>query len=78
VARPAVIVALPPNESIPVATELLQAGFEVMEVEDPREFEQALEVRQDIALAILDGEGDPEEARAYDAALREAGRPIAA
>jgi MinD-like ATPase involved in chromosome partitioning or flagellar assembly len=78
VARPAVIVALPPNESIPVSTELLTAGFEVLEVEDPRELEQVLEVRQDIALAILDGEGDPDEARAYEAALREAGRPIAA
>jgi len=42
VARPAVIVALPPSESIPVATELLTAGFEVMEVEDPGELEQAL------------------------------------
>jgi MinD-like ATPase involved in chromosome partitioning or flagellar assembly len=78
VARPAVIVALPPSESIPVSTELLTAGFEVMEVEDPRELEQVLEVRQDIALAILDGEGDPDEARAYGAALADAGRPIAA
>ena len=77
-ARPAVIVALPPNESIPVSTELLTAGFEVMEVEDPRELEQVLEVRQDIALAILDGEGDPDEARGYEAVLRDAGRPIAA
>jgi MinD-like ATPase involved in chromosome partitioning or flagellar assembly len=78
VARPAVIVALPPNESIPVSTELLGAGFEVMEVEDPRELEQALEVRQDVALAILDGEGDPDEVRGYEAVLRDAGRPIAA
>ncbi len=77
-ARPAVIVALPPNESIPVATELLQAGFEVMEVEDPTEMEGALEARQDVALAILDGEGDPDEAQRYEAALRDAGRPIAA
>ena len=77
-ARPAVIVALPPNEAIPVSTELLMAGFEVMEVEDPRALEEALEVRQDVALAILDGEGDPDEARAYEAALRDAGRPIAA
>jgi len=78
VARPAVIVALPPNEAIPVSTELLMAGFEVMEVEDPRALEEALEVRQDVALAILDGEGDPDEARAFEAALRDAGRPIAA
>ena len=38
-ARPAVIVALPPSESMPVSMELLQAGFEVMEVEDPRQLE---------------------------------------
>jgi pilus assembly protein CpaE len=77
VARPAVIVALPPNESIPVSTELLVAGFEVMEVEDPRELEQALEARQDVALAILDGEGDPDDVRGFEAVLRDAGRPIA-
>jgi pilus assembly protein CpaE len=78
VARPAVIVALPPSESIPVSTELLAAGFEVIEVENPRQLEGALDARRDVALAILDGEVDAEESRAYDAALSEAGRPIAA
>ena len=77
-ARPAVIVALPPSESMPVSMELLQAGFEVMEVDDPRQLEEALEARQDVAIAILDGEGDPDEARAYDTVLRDAGRPVAA
>jgi len=78
VARPAVIVALPPSESMPVSMELLQAGFEVMEVDDPRQLEEALEARQDVAIAILDGEGDPDEARAYGAVLQDAGRPVAA
>jgi MinD-like ATPase involved in chromosome partitioning or flagellar assembly len=78
VARPAVIVALPPSESMPVSMELLQAGFEVMEVDDPRQLEEALEARQDVAIAILDGEGDPDEVRAYDLVLRDAGRPVAA
>ena len=77
-ARPAVIVALPPSESMPVSMELLQAGFEVMEVDDPRQLEEALEARQDVAIAILDGEGDPDEARAYGAVLQDAGRPVAA
>ena len=77
-ARPAVIVALPPSESMPVSMDLLQAGFEVMEVDDPRQLEEALEARQDVAIAILDGEGDPDEARAYDTVLRDAGRPVAA
>jgi pilus assembly protein CpaE len=63
---------------MPVSMELLQAGFEVMEVDDPRQLEEALEARQDVAIAILDGEGDPDEARAYDAVLRDAGRPVAA
>ena len=40
------------------ATELLEAGFEVIEVEDPRELERGARGRQDIALAILDGEVD--------------------
>jgi len=63
---------------MPVSMELLQAGFEVMEVDDPRQLEEALEARQDVAIAILDGEGDPDEARAYGAVLQDAGRPIAA
>ena len=63
-ARPAVIVALPPNESIPVSTELLAAGFEVFEVEAPQELERALDARRDVALAILDGEIDSVESRA--------------
>jgi pilus assembly protein CpaE len=63
---------------MPVSMELLQAGFEVMEVDDPRQLEEALEARQDVAIAILDGEGDPDEARAYGAVLQDAGRPVAA
>jgi pilus assembly protein CpaE len=63
---------------MPVSMELLQAGFEVMEVDDPRQLEEALEARQDVAIAILDGEGDLDEARAYDAVLQDAGRPVAA
>jgi len=63
---------------MPVSMELLQAGFEVMEVDDPRQLEEALEARHDVAIAILDGEGDPDEARAYGAVLQDAGRPVAA
>lgn len=75
-ARPAVVVALPLTESTSVSAELLAAGFEVISVEHPRELEGALDARRDVALAILDGELDPEEASAYEAALRDAGRPI--
>jgi pilus assembly protein CpaE len=76
VARPAIVVALPLNESTTVCAELLAAGFEVISVEFPRELEKALDARRDVALAILDGELATEEAEAYDAALRGAGRPI--
>jgi pilus assembly protein CpaE len=76
VARPAVIVALPENESVPVCTELLAAGFEVIEVERPDQLEAALDARRDVAVAILDGEADDEESRAYQAALSGAGRPV--
>jgi MinD-like ATPase involved in chromosome partitioning or flagellar assembly len=76
VARPAIVVALPLSESTTVSAELLAAGFEVISIEFPRELEKALDARRDIALAILDGELDPEETQAYEAALRGAGRPI--
>ena len=77
-ARPAIAVALPLSESTTVSAELLAAGFEVIEVEDPRELEKALDVRRDIALAVLDGEIDAAEAEDYDTVLRGAGRPIPA
>ena len=77
-ARPAIAVALPLSESTSVSAELLAAGFEVIEVEQPRELEKALDVRRDIALAVLDGEVDAAEAEDYDAVLRNAGRPIPA
>jgi Flp pilus assembly CpaE family ATPase len=77
VARPAIVVALPPSESVPVCTELLGAGFEVIAVEEPIELENALDARRDVALAILDGEADDEESRAYEAAMQGAKRPIA-
>ncbi len=77
-ARPAIAVALPLSESTTVCAELLAAGFTVISVEAPRELEKALDVRRDIALAILDGEVDADEAGAYDTVLRSTGRPIPA
>jgi len=78
VARPAIAVALPLSESTSVSAELLAAGFEVIEIEHPRELEKALDVRRDIALAVLDGEVDAAEAEDYDTVLRGAGRAIPA
>jgi pilus assembly protein CpaE len=78
VTRPAIIVALPPSESVPVCAELLTAGFEVIEVDRPVAMENALDARRDVALAILDGEADDDTTRAYTAALRGASRSIPA
>ena len=77
-ARPAIAVALPLSESTTVSAELLAAGFEVIEIESPRELEKALDVRRDIALAVLDGEVDEAEAADYNTVLAGAGRSIPA
>ena len=77
-ARPTIVVALPQTESDPVSAELMSAGFEVITVDRPHELEAALDARRDVALAILDGEIDDDESRAYAAALRDSGRHIAA
>jgi pilus assembly protein CpaE len=76
VARPAIVVALPPSESPTVCASLMAAGFEVIPVDYSRELEVAMDARRDIGLAILDGEIEAEEAGAFDAALRGTGRPI--
>jgi pilus assembly protein CpaE len=77
-ARPAIVIALPPDESIPVSAELLAAGFEVIAVEEPDELIAALATRRDIAVAIVDGEAEDDEAGAYWTALLNAGRSIPA
>jgi pilus assembly protein CpaE len=76
VARPAIVVALPPNESPTVCASLMAAGFEVIPVDYSRELEVAMDARRDIGLAIMDGEIEAEEASAMETALRGSGRPI--
>jgi MinD-like ATPase involved in chromosome partitioning or flagellar assembly len=76
VARPAVIVALPTHESETVCIELVDAGFSVIIVEEPRELEQALDDRRDVGLVVLDGEIGLDTAMAYALVVRDAGRPI--
>ena len=77
-ARHAIVVALPPNESDPVCAELAMAGFEAISVDAPFQLEALLDSRRDIAVAILDGEIDPDEALAFHRTLRDGGRDIAA
>jgi pilus assembly protein CpaE len=77
-ARPAIIVALPPGEAEPVEAELLMAGFEVIAVEEPAEMVAAVTTRRDVSVAILDGEVDESIAGQYWAAIVNSGRKIPA
>ena len=77
-ARPAIVVALPPDEQSAVVGELRAAGFETIEVGRPNELEALLANRRDVAVAILDGERDFDLSLEYYALLREGGRRIPA
>jgi pilus assembly protein CpaE len=78
VARPAIVVALPSDESAPVAAELRAAGFTAATVNHPDELEALLASRRDIAVAILDGETDFDQSLEYYSLLRDNGRAIPA
>lgn len=77
-ARHAIVVALPPNESDPVCAELALAGFETIAVDAPIQLEAILDGRRDVAVVILDGEFDEDAALGFQAAVRDAGRPVPA
>jgi pilus assembly protein CpaE len=78
VARPAIVVALPPDEQAPVVAELRAAGFEALAVTRPDDLEVLLASRRDVAVAILDGESDFDTSLEYYALLRDGGREIPA
>jgi MinD-like ATPase involved in chromosome partitioning or flagellar assembly len=78
VARPAVAIALPPDEATPVAAELREAGFPSITVTQPDQLEALLASRRDIAVAILDGETDFDQSLEYYGCLRDHGRSIPA
>ena len=77
-ARPAVAIALPPEESGPVAAELRAAGFEAVTVNQPDQLEALLVERHDVGVAILDGETDFDQSLEYYSCLREGRRAIPA
>lgn len=77
-ARPAIVIALPPAEATPVADELRAAGFPTVTVADPTELEAVLTTRRDVAVAILDGETDFDASLEYYGLLRDNGRAIPA
>jgi MinD-like ATPase involved in chromosome partitioning or flagellar assembly len=78
VARPAIVVALPPDEQAPVTAELRAAGFDTLPVTRPDDLEAILATRRDVAVAILDGENDFDTSLEYYALLRDGGREIPA
>jgi pilus assembly protein CpaE len=71
VARPAIVIALPPEERGAVADELRSAGFEAIAIGAPDELEALLASRRDIAVAILDGERDFDTSLEYYGLLHE-------
>src|SRR5690349_21530627 len=77
-ARPAIVIALPPVERQPVLDELRAAGFEAISISRPEELEALLTVRHDIAVAILDGENDFNTSLEYYSLLHEGAREIPA
>jgi Flp pilus assembly CpaE family ATPase len=78
VARPAIVVALPPGEQAPVLLELRSAGFDAIAIGRPGELEALLTTRRDVAVAILDGESDFDTSLEYYGILHEGGRQIPA
>jgi pilus assembly protein CpaE len=76
VTRPAVVIALPAGESGPVISELVDAGFEALEVHGPEALEALLSSRSDVGVAILDGETDFDESLEYYSVLHDRGRTI--
>lgn len=77
-ARPLVILALPPAEHDAVAGELRAAGFETVAIGRPDELETLLGQRRDVGVAILDAEANLDLALELWAVLHEEGRSIPA
>jgi pilus assembly protein CpaE len=75
-ARPAIAVALPGSEAVPVSAELRAAGFTAATINHPDELEALLASRRDVAIAILDGETDLDRSLEYYSLLRDSGRAI--
>jgi MinD-like ATPase involved in chromosome partitioning or flagellar assembly len=76
VPRPAVAIALPPAELAAVSEQLAEAGYEPIEVKTADILEELLNERDDIGVAILDGENDFDRTLEMYALLHEDGRNI--
>jgi Flp pilus assembly CpaE family ATPase len=76
--RPAVAIALPHAELVAVSAQLAEAGYEPIAVETADELETLLGIRQDIRVAILDGENDFDRTLEMYALLHDEDRNIPA
>ena len=76
--RPAVAIALPPAELAAVSAQLAEAGYEPIEVKTADILEELLNERDDIGVAILDGEYDFDRTLEMYALLHEDERNIPA
>jgi pilus assembly protein CpaE len=76
--RPAVVVSLPSEELQPVAHELNVAGFETIAVDRPSDLQATLDMRTDVAVAIIDSEADFDRTLELYELLHEDGRDIPA
>ncbi len=66
-AHAAIAVLLPRVERTPVVDELRKAGYDPLTVDDSAELADLVATRRDIAVGVVDVEGDPEEAtRAWE------------
>jgi len=77
-ARPAIAIALPPDERQHVVDALRTADFEPIVVGRPEDLQALLAGRADVAMAVLDGESDFDESLEYYGLLHEPGRNMPA
>jgi Flp pilus assembly CpaE family ATPase len=76
--RPAIAILLPPAEAAPVVAELRAGGFDPIVVSDLAELAALVAVRRDVAVAVLDVEGEADGGASTWAVLHEFGRNIPA
>ncbi len=74
--RSAVAIALPRHEFVAVNEHLSAAGYEAIAVETAEDLERLLSSRDDVRVAILDGEKDFDRTLEMYACLHESGRNI--
>ena len=76
--RSAVAIALPPAEFAAVSAQLIEAGYEPIDVRTADDLEALLNRRRDIGVAILDGENDFDKTLEMYALLHDDDRNIPA